>query len=144
MGNRKVIKLSAAAKNRLGAIERLQKGESQRDVAKAFGVHQTTVGEWLRIYQQEGPAGLNRPTKPRPKHELSVEQIRLDLETLPEKYQQPLHSLLDLAKGAPLNETAKKYSITAQALAKRRREYLAGLWHKKKPVPDAKGKASGT
>lgn len=143
MGNRKVIKLSAAAKNRLAAIERLQKGESQRDVAKAFGVHQTTIGEWLRIYQEEGPAGLNRPTKPRPKHELSAEQIRLDLETLPEKYQQ-LNSLLDLANGAPLNKTAQKFSITAQALAKRRREYLAGLWHKKKRVPDAKGKASGT
>lgn len=137
-------KIEAAAKTRLAAIERLQKGESQRDVAKAFGVHQTTVGEWLRIYQKEGLTGLNRPTKPRPKHELSIEQIRIDLETLPEKYQQPLRSLLDLANGAPLNETAQKFSITAQALAKRRREYLSGLWHKKKRVPDAKGKAFDT
>lgn len=144
MGNRKVIKLSAAAKNRLAAIERLQKGESQRDVAKAFGVHQTTIGEWLKIYKEEGPGGLNRPTKPRPKHELSIEQIRLDLQILPQKYQQPLHSLLDLVNGAPLNETAQKFLITAQALAKRRREYLNGLWHKKKRVPDAKEKASDT
>lgn len=127
---RKITKINDPAKTRLAAIEMLQSGATQREVAEKFGIHQTTVGEWVKIYQQGGPGALTIPLKPRPKHELDPEQIQSDLRTYPQKYHRRLGALLDLATTNKLNQTAEKHGLTPQGLAKQRREYLAGKWKK--------------
>lgn len=121
---RKITKLNEAGKIRLRAIEIYQAGGlTLKDVADQFGVHITTVSEWIRMYEEEGIERLNAPMKPRPVHHLDAEKLAEELAKDPDN--DTLQSLLDLANGAGLNDTAQKYGISPQALAKRRRVYLS-------------------
>lgn len=121
---KKITFINEAAKTRLKAIEMFQNGNvTLNDVATAFGVHITTISEWIRMYEEGGAARLNAPLKPRPKHHLDKE----DLEArLLESTDRRLLALLDLANGKGLNETAQVYGVTPQGLAKWRRQYLEG------------------
>lgn len=125
---KKVIIANPEALTRLRVIEYVQGGKTQREAAEKFGVHQTTVGEWLRMYKENGAAALKVPLKPRPRHELNAAELRGIIGNVSEKYAPRIEALLDLATSKKLNETAAAHGITPQGLAKWRREYLAGKW----------------
>lgn len=125
--NKKITFVNEAAKTRLKAIKEVYAGSTQKDVAKKYGVDNTTISDWIKMYEEGGAERLNVPLKPRPKHELSLEQLTEALSSVDEKYRKRIEILLDLVNsGGKLNETAAKHSITPQGLAKIRREYLAG------------------
>lgn len=124
---RKVTKLNAEARERLAAIEFYQAGNSQRETAKKFGVHFTTIGEWLRMYEQGGVAGLKVPLRPRPVHHLDAAELRA-LSGYADKYAPRIAALIALAETGKLSETAAAHGVTPQGLAKWRRDYLAGKW----------------
>lgn len=119
-------KLTPEALTRLRAIEAYQAGASQREVARQFGVHFTTIGEWLKMYADGGESALNVPLKPRPVHVLDADELRGM--AVGEKYAPRIAALIDLAESGRLNETAAAHGVTPQGLAKWRREYLAGKW----------------
>jgi len=123
-----VTKLTPQAKHRLEAIEFYQAGNSQRATAEKYGVHFTTIGEWVRLYQQGGIEALNAPLKPRQPRLLDLGALKTVKPTL--KYKGRIAALIDLAKTKKLNQTAARHGITPQGLAKWRRDYLAGKWPK--------------
>lgn len=125
---KKVIIANPEALTRLNAIEEYQAGKFQREVAEKYGVHQTTIGEWIRMFEKGGAAALKVPLKPRPKHELDADELRGLIGNVAEKYEPRIEALIKLASSGKLNETAAAYGITPQGLAKWRREYLAGKW----------------
>lgn len=125
---KKVIIANPEPLSRLRAIEMLQSGKSQKEVAAEFNVHQTTIGEWLRMYEEEGTERLKAPMKPRPRNEMSIEQLEKLVGNISQKYVPRINALIELARTKKLNETAAMYGVTAQGLAKWRREYLAGKW----------------
>lgn len=111
---------------RLSAVEMVQNGESFKSVAQKVGVHQSTIAEWCKMYEEGGVERLNTYRKPRPKHEMSKEKILSDLgvpDILP-SYKRRLLALLDIANGGALMAVAKNYDISPQLLAKWRRQYL--------------------
>lgn len=123
---KKVTIANPEALTRLRAIEYYQAGNSQRATAEKFGVHATTIGEWVQMYTDGGVEALKVPLKPRPVHVLDADELR-GL-TVGEKYAPRIAALLDLATSKKLNETAAAHGITPQGLAKWRRDYLAGKW----------------
>lgn len=121
-------KLTPEALTRLRAIEYYKEGHSQRETAKKFGVHFTTIGEWIKMYVEGGAEALNVPLKPRPVHALDVDELRGMVGHVSEKHAPRIAALIDLATTGHLNETAAAHGITPQGLAKWRRDYLAGKW----------------
>lgn len=121
-------KLTPEALTRLRAIKAYQAGASQREVARQFGVHFTTIGEWLKMYADGGEAALNVPLKPRHIHVLDIEELQGMVGAVAEKYERRIVALLDLATTGHLNETAATHGVTPQGLAKWRRDFLAGKW----------------
>ena len=125
---KKVTIANPEALTRLRAIEAYQAGASQREVARQFGVHFTTIGEWVKMYAEGGVEALKVPLKPRPLHVLNADELRRLVGIVSEKYAPRIAALLDLATSKKLNETAAAHGITPQGLAKWRREFLAGKW----------------
>lgn len=123
---KKVTIANPEALTRLRAIEYYQAGNSQRATAEKFGVHATTIGEWVQMYTAGGVEALKVPLKPRPVHVLDADELRGLV--IGEKYAPRIAALLDLAESNKLNETAAAHGITPQGLAKWRRDYLAGKW----------------
>ena len=121
-------KLTLESLTRIQAIEYYNEGHSQRETARKFSVHFTTIGEWLKIYAEGGEAALNVPMKPRPVHVLDIDELRGMVGTVAEKYAPRIAALIDLAESGRLNETAAAHGMTPQGLAKWRRDYLAGKW----------------
>lgn len=128
MTKKKVTIATPEALTRLRAIEYYQDNHSQRETAEKFGVHQTTIGEWIRLFEQGGAEALKIPIKPRPHHVLDVDELRGMVGSVSEKYAPRIAALIDLSTSKKLNETAAAHGITPQGLAKWRREYLAGKW----------------
>jgi transposase len=91
---KKVIIANPEALTRLRAIEMLQSGKSQKEVASIFNVHQTTIGEWLRMYDEEGTERLKVPMKPRPRHELEIEQLQKLVGNVSPKYVHRINALI--------------------------------------------------
>lgn len=125
---KKVTIANPEALTRLRAIKYYQSGKSQRETAEKFGVHQTTIGEWIRLFEEGGAEALKVPMKPRPRHELDTDELRGLVDNIAEKYRPRIAALIDLATSKKLNETAAAHGITPQCLAKWRREYLVGKW----------------
>lgn len=121
-------KLTPEALTRLRAIEAYQAGASQREVARQFGVHFTTIGNWLKMYADGGVSALNVPMKPRPVHVLDIDELRGMVGNVAEKYAPRIAALIDLAESGHLNETAAAHGVTPQWLAKWRRDFIAGKW----------------
>lgn len=128
MSKKKVTIANPEALTRLRVIEYVQGGKTQREAAEKFGIHQTTVGEWLRMYETGGAEALKVPIKPRPVHVLDLGELRALVGHVGEKYAPRIAALIDLATSKKLNETAAAHNLTPQGLAKWRREYLAGKW----------------
>lgn len=128
MSKNKVTIANPEALTRLRAIEAYQAGKSQREVAAEFGIHQTTVGEWVRLYDEGGAEALKVPLKPRPVHILDLAELRGMVGSVSKKYAPRIAALIELATSKKLNKTAAAHGITPQGLAKWRREYLAGKW----------------
>ncbi len=125
---KKVTIANPEALTRLRAIEYYQAGHSQRETAEFFGVHQTTVSDWLRMYSDGGAEALKVPFKPRPRHDLNLDELRGLVGHVADKYAPRIAALIDLATTKKLNETAAAHGVTPQGLAKWRRQYLAGKW----------------
>lgn len=128
--SKKVTIANPEALTRLRAIEYYKAGNSQQETAQEFKVHQTTIGEWVRLYEMGGAEALKIPMKPRPRHELNADELRGLVGNVGEKYAPRIKALIDLATSKKLNSTAAAHGVTAQGLAKWRREYLAGKWPK--------------
>lgn len=124
----KKITLTPEALTRLRAIEYYNEGHSQRETARKFGVHFTTIGEWLKMYTNGGEAALNVPLKPRPVHILDVDELRGLVGVVAEKFAPRIAALIDLATSKQLNETAIAHGVTPQGLMKWRRDFIAGKW----------------
>ena len=63
-------------RRRLLAVDRVQSGHTQQDVADFFGVRLRSVQRWRKAYRERGKAGLKaKPTPGRPPN-LSAEQER--------------------------------------------------------------------
>lgn len=124
---KKVTIANPEALTRLRAIEAYQEGKTQREVAEEFGIHQTTVGEWLKMYEKGGAEALKVPLKPRPKHFLDENEIHALLQQgVDEKSVPKLAALLELAQSNKLSPTAENHDVTPQALMKWRRQFLKG------------------
>lgn len=128
IGKKKVTIANPEALTRLRAIEHYQAGHSQRETAAKFGVHFTTIGEWVKMYAEGGAEALKVPLKPRPVHILDADELRGMVGHVGEKYAPRIAALLDLSQSKKLNETAAAHGMSPQGLAKWRREYLAGKW----------------
>ncbi len=59
---------------RLRGMERLDKGWSQAEVARALGVTQGAVSQWKKAYQRDGPDGVKAKPHPGPKPKLTAKQ----------------------------------------------------------------------
>ena len=125
---KKLIIANSEALTRLRAIEYYQAGHSQRETAREFGVHFTTIGEWVKMYAEGGAEALKVPLKPRPIHLLNVDELLGMVGTVAEKYERRVAALLHLATTGHLNETAAAHGITPQGLMKWRRDFIAGKW----------------
>lgn len=121
---KKIIYANDAAKTRMEAIAMYQNGKGTlKDIADRFGVHLTTISEWINMYEQGGVQRLKAPLKPRPKHVLDAKALEALAQTSDDRR---IHAILALAQGKGLNETASQYNVTPQGLAKWRRQYLNG------------------
>lgn len=59
---------------RFKALELLEGGWSQQQIAKAYGVNQSTVSNWKRAYEQNGASGLKLKTYPGKRPRLDTEE----------------------------------------------------------------------
>lgn len=125
---KKVTIANPEALTRLRAIEYYQSGKTQKETAEKFMVHQTTIGEWIKMYEDGGHEALKVPIKPRPRHKLDADELRGLVGKVAEKYAPRIAALIDLTTSGKLNTTAAAHGITPQGLAKWRREYLVGKW----------------
>ena len=126
--NKKVTFVNEAGKLRLRAIEEVYKGATHKDTAKKYGVDNSTIAEWIKMYEEGGADRMNAPLKPRVKHALDLTELRAHAaRALSDKDAKRIGILIDLEEsGGKLNETAAQHSMTPQGVAKIRREYLAG------------------
>lgn len=67
------------------AVQKVQDGWSQADVADFLGVHPVTVNKWVRAHRANPEAGLSRKPHPGRKPFLTAEQERQVLGWLTEK-----------------------------------------------------------
>lgn len=111
-------------KLRLAAVEMRLSGATLQACADQYNVHPTTIGEWVHMYQTDGVERLNTYRKPRPVHHLDATKLQQEITSATDNQHRRLSALLELANGARLDQTAAKYSVTPQGLAKWRREYL--------------------
>ena len=111
---------------RLKAIELVQDGLTLREVGQQFGVHYTTISEWMDMYETGGIERLNAPMKPRPKHTLDPAEIQSCINLTSEKYHARLKRLLRLANGEQLKAIALSEGVSVQAIMKDRRLFEAG------------------
>lgn len=123
---KKITKLTPEARERLRAVERVLAGETRRDVGKALGVNESTIGDWVQRYEAEGLKGLSIPRKPRPNTTLDAAALRAALATADEKYHDRLRRLIALAEGKSLRELAAEEKVSEQGIMKARRAWLAG------------------
>lgn len=117
---------------RLRAINHYQAGHSMRETAREFGIHQTTVGEWVKLFAEGGEEALKAPLRPRPVHHLDAAKLRALAGSVSPKYERRIAALIDLAESCNLNETAATHGVTPQGLGKWRLDYLDGKWLSKK------------
>lgn len=61
---------------RRDAVDRVNAGYTQTQVAEIFGVTARTVGRWMKAYRQGGDAALKAKPRPGPPPKLTVEQAR--------------------------------------------------------------------
>lgn len=111
---------------RLRAVEMVQKGETFYSVAKKIGVHQTTVSEWVKMYNKGGIDRLNTYRKPRPNHSLNIEELNSILSSCDEKYHKRIKRLLRVAHGEQLKVIALDEKVSVQSIMKDRRLFDAG------------------
>lgn len=124
---RKLIKANDPAKIRMAAIEMLQKGFTQTEVAEKFGVHCSTIGEWYKMYQEGGVERLKADMKPRPKYELIYDEIlQVFLACTDLKRKKRLARLMRLANGVALKQVAADDGVSVQSIMKDRKLYLDG------------------
>lgn len=113
---------------RMKAIKQLLDGATQAEVAKEFNVHDTTIGEWLKLYNEKGVEALNIELRPREKHVLDAKEIETAITlATDEKEKKTLGILLELANGVQLKSLALKYAISAQMIMKYRKKYIETL-----------------
>lgn len=123
---RAIKKLTPEARERLRLVEQVLAGETRRDVARAAGINESTLGDWVQRYESGGVDALNVPRKPRPNTRLDVAQVQDAIAHAPEMYHDRLDQLLRLAHGEKLKDVAARYNISVQAVMKTRRAFQEG------------------
>lgn len=112
---------------RLKAVQQYKSGAALADIAKKYGVDISTIRDWIRKYDEGGPAALDFKSK-------KIERSKIDLVTLAneivaekdEARKRKLEAIFKTLEGYHLAEVANEYQITVQGLLKWRRAYEAG------------------
>ncbi len=104
---KKITFINAAGKTRLHAIQMIQNGETQADVAKKFNVHYTTIA-----------------LKPRSTTELSADDLKSALSTEPDTKKRTRLNRLLRTITEPLNSVASSEGVSPQAIMKDRRKFI--------------------
>ena len=122
----KIVKANNAGLKRLQAMQMLQSGKTVTDVAKFFKVDYSTIKNWEKMYKEGGVERLNAPLKPRPKHLLTVAEVKNGIQKADEKYHVRLNRLMRIAKGEQLKIIAESEGVSVQSIMKDRRLFEDG------------------
>lgn len=123
---KKVTFVNEDGKFRLQAIEMVQNGETMHSVAKSIGVHQTTISDWMHMYNTEGVERLNTYRRPISRHHLDIAELEGIIEKTDGQDKTRLELLLRVAKGEKLRTISRDVGISVQMLIRYRKRYLNG------------------
>jgi transposase len=107
----------------------LSGGVTRTDVAKQFGVDNSTVADWLRRLEDEGEDALDYPhaDRTRKNHLLKPDEIYMAMKHCQKRsLRARLSRLLYLANGSTLAQVSVAHGITKQAVMKDRAMWLSG------------------
>lgn len=107
----------------------LSGGVTRTDVAKQFGVDNSTVADWLRRLEEGGEDALDYPhaDRERKNHLLDPETIYMAMVHCQKRsIKARLSRLLYLANGSTLAQVSQNFCITKQAVMKDRAMWLNG------------------
>lgn len=107
----------------------LSGGVTRTDVAKQFGVDNSTVADWLRRLEEGGEDALDYPhaDRKRKNHLLDPETIYMAMVHCQKRsIKARLSRLLYLANGSTLAQVSQNFGITKQAVMKDRSMWLNG------------------
>ncbi|EGF33790.1 hypothetical protein IMCC9480_2312 [Oxalobacteraceae bacterium IMCC9480] len=102
-----VFNVDARVRQRAQAIIRVAQGLSYKAVAADFGVHMSTVAEWIRRWERDGPGSLvqaiysGRPAKMAPE---LLERVRVDVQAYGGSIDQLRQRLSEQAIDLPVHE----------------------------------------
>ena len=117
-------------KTRLAACRTfLAGGVTRTDVARAFGVDNSTVAFWLRRLEEGGEDALDYPhaDRTRKNHLLDPKAIEMAMANCQKRsLKARLSRLLFLANGSTLAQVSQNFGITKQAVMKDRKMWLDG------------------
>lgn len=125
MKKRTITTLTEAGKIRARMIEEYQKGATAADLARKYKYEKSTVHMYIREYEEQGLAALNKERRPRETVHLTPAQWRTHLNAATDdRERQYLQALLDVSmKKTSLNSAAARCGISPQGLMKVRRKY---------------------
>ena len=107
----------------------LSGGITRTDVAKQFGVDNSTVADWLRRLEEGGEDALDYPhaDRTRKNHLLDPTELRAAWnKTSKRLVRDRIGRLLFLANGGRLSDVRDAYGVTPQAVMKDRKMWLDG------------------
>lgn len=107
----------------------LSGGVTRTDVARAFGVDNSTVAYWLRRLEEGGEDALDYPhaDRKRKNHLLDPAELRAAWhKTRKRLVRDRISRLLFLANGGRLSDVRDAFGVTPQAVMKDRRMWLEG------------------
>lgn len=107
----------------------LSGGVTCKDVARVFGVDNSTVADWLRRLEEGGEDALDYPhaNRKRKNHLLDAGELRTAWrKTSKRLVRDRISRLLFLANGGSLSEVRDAFGVTPQAVMKDRKMWLEG------------------
>lgn len=116
----------------------LSGGITRTDVAKQFGVDNSTVANWLRRLEEGGEDALDYPhaDRKRKNHLINADEIRRHrAATGNQRLKARLSRLLFLATGGDVKDVKEKFGISKQAAGADRKMWLEGNFPTQKEKP---------
>lgn len=116
----------------------LSGGVTRTDVAKQFGVDNSTVADWLRRLEEGGEDALDYPhaDRKRKNHLLDAGDLRAAFhKTSKRLVRGRICRLLFLANGGELKDVRDAFGVTPQAVMKDRKMWLEGNFPTQKEKP---------
>lgn len=107
----------------------LSGGVTCKDVARVFGVDNSTVADWLRRLEEGGEAALDyaHADRKRKNHLLDAGEIYMAMVHCKNRtWKARLSRLLFLANGSTVAQVSRNFGITKQAVGRDRKMWLEG------------------